>query len=89
MNPHSRVVWGVLWDTAGRDVIGPLFCSPGEFACHYDGEPSQPLLFVTRRHARAWCAKQHRQYAAGRTDLCGKWRWRPVRVRETLRVVGR
>mgnify|MGYP001618310194 FL=1 len=84
----SRLSWGVLWDTAGRDAIGPIFRGHHDFetpAQPYDGEPTRPLLFRSRRHAREWCAKTHRQYASP----CPAWRWRPVRVRETLRVVGR
>ena len=36
--------------------------------------------------ARAWCDVQYAKYA-GRDDCCSKWRFRPVRVRETVRVV--
>jgi len=46
----------------------------------YEGEPSRPLLFRTRSHARKWCAAKTIECARHSPD----WRFRPVRVRETI-----
>jgi hypothetical protein len=46
----------------------------------YDGEPSRPLLFRTRNHARKWCAAKTIECARHSPD----WRFRPVRVREMI-----
>lgn len=50
----------------------------------YDEEPTRALLFRTRRAARAWCKGEMEKYA-GRDDCCAAWRYRPVRVIETVR----
>jgi len=63
---------GSLWDKSPK-------------AGHF-GEPTRALLFTTRDAARAWCDVQHAKYA-DRGDGCSKWRFRPVRVRETVKVV--
>ena len=46
----------------------------------YEGEPSRPLLFRTRSHARKWCAAKTIECARHSPD----WRFRPVRVREMI-----
>lgn len=51
---------------------------------HYYGEPTRAMVFQSRSAARAWCRDQMRQYL-GREDCCGLWRFRPVRVVETVR----
>jgi hypothetical protein len=53
---------------------------------YYQGEPTRALLFTTRTEARSFCDVQHAKYI-GRTDCCARWRFRPVRVRETVKVV--
>lgn len=62
---------GSTWHELGRVV-------------KYMGEPTRALLFQTREDARAWCRDKMRRYA-GRSDCCGQWRFRPVRVIETVR----
>ena len=64
-------------------LIGSLWLSP---TSSYAGEPTRALLFCTRKAARAYCRMEHAKYA-GRTDICTAWRFRPVRVRETVRKV--
>lgn len=49
-------------------------------------EISRALLFPTRVLARAWCDTRMAKWA-GRQDCMAKWRVRPVRVRETVRMV--
>lgn len=46
--------------------------------------PSRAMLFMTRAQARQWCSEQHAMNK-GRQDCCAKWRFRPVRVRETVK----
>jgi hypothetical protein len=46
----------------------------------YLGEPTRPLLFWTRRQARAWCAAKTIDYKRHSPD----WKFKPVRVREIL-----
>ena len=47
---------------------------------HYVGEPPRMLLFRTRRRARAWCNARPNVWAP-------YWRFRVVRVRETVRAL--
>jgi len=81
-----RNLWGVEF-TSGRRADTPMLIGtawstarPGD----YVGEPTRPLLFVSRRTARAWCQAKCAQYA-DRTDTCAMWRFRAVPVRETIR----
>jgi len=81
---HLR--WGIEFRSLdGKpELIGSLWLN--HTPRPYDGEPRRALLFTTRAKARAYCAENHARYA-GRPDCCGQWRFRPVRVRETVRVV--
>lgn len=93
MKPRARLLWGVSFtgSTGAKDGLDIL--STGWHASspssRYTGEPSRTLLFVTRAHARAWCRVKEAyyadQYPAG--HLCRKWRFRAVRVRETVVTV--
>ena len=49
----------------------------------YPGEASRPLLFKTRREAKAWCTAERARFA-DRTDFVAKWRFTPLRVRTRL-----
>ena len=83
--PWDRMLWGVeLTSSDGaRILLGA--CWHEVYTLPYPDAPPMALLFATRAAARKWCAKQTVSYA-GRTDGCGKWRFRPVRVRETVSV---
>jgi len=90
MTPRAwdRRLWGVEFESK---LIPPLLLGGGWCAPtpeHYSGEPSRALLFTTRGGARRWCQEQRASYAKS-TDVCRTWRFRPVRVRETVRKVGR
>ncbi len=50
----------------------------------YAGEPARALLFQTRETARIWCQEEASKFL-DRNDCCAKWRFRPVRVTETVR----
>jgi len=88
VRPWDRFLWGVEF-TGGVTapvLIGSAWdggCSPA-----YPDEPTRPLLFTTRVAARRWCTRKRAVYA-DRTDRCAAWRFRPVRVRETVREARR
>lgn len=77
----TRRVWGVELD--GR-LLGRRWDERRGPA--YPVEPARLLLFSTRAVAREWCAGQHVIYG-GRSDVCGTWRFRAVRVREIVRRI--
>ena len=52
---------------------------------HAHCEPTRALLFPTWARALEWCRAKRAIYR-GRTDVCAKWRWRPVRVVESVKV---
>jgi len=85
----NRKLWGVEFTSNnGRKLLlGSLWYH--EFTHlrkYYDQEPTRALLFCTRKAAREWCKKEQAKYAH-RTDCCADWRFRPVRVRETVKVI--
>ena len=94
----DRRLWGVeLYsvdpkrDRRVKDRIGLLgssWADDDDKAPIYDGEPSRCLLFVTRAAARAWCQDNHEFYASYPDGHVRRyWRFRPIRVRETVRRV--
>ena len=86
----SRKRWGIRFSSrAGRRrrEITVLWSSwHREATSAYPGEPPRALLFMTRAAARAWCATEQARYAT-RQDSLRTWRFRPVRVIETIEVV--
>lgn len=83
----DHLLWGVTFASAPKatpQLIGSLWHWPMPKK-QYVGEPPHAFLFTTRKAARDWCKKQMAEYAT-RTDQCQDWRFRPVRVRETVRV---
>lgn len=82
----DRQLWGVIFRGVDRSdmLIGRLWHE--QMPTPYDGEPTRPLLFATRQAARDWCTREMEKYK-GRSDCCADWRFRPVRVRETVRPV--
>ena len=89
IRPWKRLLWGVAIFSSRADrkpiLLGSLWNKEPN-PTPYLGEPPHPLLFCTRSHAREWCRLTHAGYA-GRNDCCADWRFRPVRVRETVAVV--
>ena len=78
-------LWGVMRNGHGY----PLFkCwAPGASRPRYDGEPSEPLLFVTRRQAQAWCREQRVFYGGYPLGhVCRAWRFTVIRVERILTV---
>ena len=83
----NRSLWGVEFfagDGKKRLLLGAGW--GGMTRASYAGEPTHALLFTSRAAARAWCVMKQAGYA-GRADFCAQWWFRPVRVRETVRVV--
>ena len=89
MKRSERLLWGVLLKgSMDEKPSGPLYAGWAKHPMnkHYVGEPAHALLFEARSQARYWCREQHDKYR-GRNDCCAKWRFRPVRIRETLTVI--
>lgn len=88
----DRRLWGVVVSTNARDstpfLIGEAWDEELRNRQLRDDGPSRALLFTTRAAARAWCARQHAEWRAGRRphDPVAKWRARPVRVREQVYI---
>ncbi len=83
-----RIRWGILLYGADRKptMIGALWDGRvKERAEFYEGEPARALLFMTRLQARKWCAAERAKYKS-RSDFVSLWRFRPVRVVETVRT---
>jgi hypothetical protein len=80
----NRKLWGVVFTSAGDNgvLIGTAW--HGHYDVRYKDEPTRALLFDTRRSARNWCKAEQAKYAT-RSDTCGTWRFRPVRVQELVR----
>ena len=80
-------MWGVLF--TGGDAKPLLLGSLWNEVCRkgpiYDGEPTRALVFQTRESARNWCHEQMDKYK-DRNDLLAQWKFRPVRVIETVEV---
>lgn len=84
MSLWNNIYWGVLFRCPGTGpfLVGETWHKVRPPA--YDGEPLRPLLFNTRKQARAWCAAEMTRYAsAPQTYL--NWRVRAVRVRLVLK----
>lgn len=80
----DRRLWGVEWSHKGETMlIGQAWAEL--YPSRYAGEPSRPLLFTTRAVCRARCAEKQASYS-DRTDFVAKWRFRPIRVRETAKA---
>lgn len=79
----DRLLWGIQLTTPRSKpiLIGSAWSDAREYS---PGEPSRPLLFLSRRSAREWCAKRTASSSAATKD----WRYRPVRVREIVRIAG-
>lgn len=82
----DKLLWGIEFKGAMPGdtpiLIGTAWVRP-PMNGRYSGEPTRAMLFNTRREAREWCSAKMAEYA-GRSDCCKKWRFRPVRVRETV-----
>ena len=86
-NDWNRKLWGVQLTVSDKStrLIGQSW--DHIHVCRHDGEPPRAMLFETRRQARMWCKAKHAQYADRPVyDLCREWRFRAVRVVETVTI---
>lgn len=86
------VRWGVARDTVGSkeppSLLGEgwhdeLWRKKPDF----EGQMPRVLMFQTRAQARAWCRAQRAKYTE-RSTWCARWRFRPVKVSESVIVLG-
>jgi hypothetical protein len=86
MRRWDRLLWGIRFVGAdGKSMLlGSLWLDREQQGAPYWGEPTRALLFRSREMARKFCSAQHNRYK-GREDCCARWRFHPVRVRETVR----
>lgn len=86
--PWNRLLWGVEFSSprAKPMLLGSVWLDPMPKS-QYTGEPSRALLFTTRKAAREWCSNKMASYAERPETTAWRWRFRPVRVREIVRVV--
>lgn len=84
----ERQLWAIEFSSSDWEpfLIGSLWLRPMAKP-QYEGEPYRALLFCTRKLARDWCRERMKEYE-NRPDPVRKWRFRPVRVWETVRKVG-
>lgn len=89
IGPWKRVLWGILMKGSIPNdppmLLGDAWYKPMPQP-GYPGEPTRALLFYTRSEARAWCKDARARYS-DRNDCCGKWRFRPIRVTESVRPI--
>jgi hypothetical protein len=82
----NRKMWGVTMKSplSPLSLLGRAWIR-GEKP-NYEGEPSRTLVFQTRRQAREYCRAEN-TWCKARTDCCHEWKFRAVRVRETVRMI--
>lgn len=85
----DRKLWGV-WFSAPRTKGEGLLIS--DLWANYRPvvraeEPTRALLFINRKAAREWCKKELAKYANSDTKDWKDWKFKAVRVRETVKVV--
>lgn len=86
-----KELWGVVLtddDGEGRPMLIGSMWHAGELRrASYPGEPPRALLFTTRQEAREWCQAKQAEYSnRPESDPARAWRFRPVRVRETVQI---
>lgn len=83
----NRLLWGVRFTGSGSHsfLVGTKWHKEAnERNRGFEGEASRALLFRTRAYARKYCAAQRADYRRI-GGVCAKWRFEPVKVRETVR----
>lgn len=80
----NRLLWGVELIDEHKEtmIIGGGWHE--NMIARYEGEPSRPILFLTRKLSREWCKGRNKQYESWEWP-CNKWRFRPIRVREIVK----
>ena len=85
----DRLLWGIEFIDEHKEpmLIGGAWHKE-MIKDRYDGEPSRPILFTTRRMARKWCNEENEHHKSGPWP-CNCWKVRPVRVREIVKPKGK
>lgn len=79
-------LWGVSFN-GERAVLGKGWLR-NPVVSRYDGEPFEPLLFMTRRQAQAWTRERNAFYAAyPRGHVCREWKFTVRRVTRIIKVM--
>lgn len=88
MKGDTTLLWGVRIHSGDRPT-GPLFKAwhGVQRQALYEGEPTEPLLFSTKKQAQSWCKARNAEYKASTDPIVRAWRMRVCRVRRTLEVV--
>lgn len=84
----DRKLWAVVHSSPTHDdamILGDAWHALRE--PFYPGEASRCLLFKTKHEAQAWCRREKAKYA-DRRDFVAKWRFKPIRVRCTIKPAG-
>lgn len=89
MKGDITLLWGVRLYPGDDRLSGLLYKAwtgiPRE--PWYDGEPTEPLLFRTKKQAETWCRKRNAEYKASRDPIVNAWRMQVCRVRRTMEVM--
>lgn len=84
------MLWGVRLYSGDEQPSGILFKpwagKPQEKL--YVGEPVEPLLFTTKKHALDWCRTRNAEYKASMDSVVSKWRMRVCRVGVNVSIIG-
>lgn len=90
MKDNVTLLWGVRLHTRDERPSGLLFkaWASNPITPLYDGEPTEPLLFRTKKQAEWWRRTQNAQYKASRDPIVNAWRVKVCRVRRTVEVMG-
>lgn len=85
----DRLLWGVLFQSGTERpmLIGGLWDERLKDRNFYPDEPTRPILFTTRHSAREWCREKTKKYNNSQNKDLRAWKFRPVRVRETVKEI--
>jgi len=86
----TTLLWGVKLHSGNYDSTGILFkawCGKAREPL-YDGEPTEPLLFRTKKQAMGWCKARNTEYRFSTDAIVRQWRMRVCRVQRTVDEVG-
>lgn len=85
---NTRLLWGVRLYSRGEKPSGILFKpwagKPQEKL--YAGEPVEPLLFTTKKHALDWCRTRNAEYKSSTDSIVSRLRIMVCRVAVDVKV---
>jgi hypothetical protein len=86
----DRNLWAIQLTSANNlpKIIGSLLHKDAvHVGSKYKGEPTRPLLFCTRKQARAYCSETNKAWSTRADCVFYRWNVRPLKVRETFNPV--